>query len=112
MPEDPKTIIKAIIETLYRQSFVLEAMSNGLSNTITLCLASLPKCCQEDCENSATWSNKGDPSQYICDRHLAQGIVNKTQDQESWREVDAVDSIRTLADYAEIRKNALEMTVN
>ena len=112
MSEDPKTVIKAIIETLYRQSFILEAMSSGLSNTITLCLANLPKCCQEDCENSTTWSNKSDPSQYICDRHLAQGIVNKTQCQESWQEVNAVDSIRILADYAEIRRNAVEMTVN
>ena len=109
MSEDPKTVIKAIIETLYRQSFILEAMSSGLSSTISLCLANLPKCCQEDCENATTWKNKTS-EQFICDRHLAEGIVNKTQAQESWCEVDAVDNIRTLSDYAEIRKNAMEMS--
>lgn len=111
MSEDPKSVIKAIIETLYRQSFILEAMSSGLSSTISLCLANLPKCCREDCEHATTWKNEAN-GQFICDRHLAEGIVNKTQSQESWHEVDAVDSIRTLADYAEIRKNAMEMTVN
>lgn len=111
MSEDPKTVIKAVIETLYRQSFILEAMSSGLSNMISLCLANLPKCCQEDCENATTWKNENS-GQFICDRHLAEGIVNKTQVQESWQEVEAVDNIRTLSEYAEIRKNVVEMTVN
>jgi hypothetical protein len=111
MSEDPKTIIKSIVETLYRQSFILEAMSSGISNTISLCLASLPKCCHEECENSTTWKSK-DSAKFICDRHLAEDIVKKNQSQDSWEEVPAVDNIRVLADYAEIRKNAFEMTVN
>lgn len=111
MSDDPKSVIKAIIETLYRQSFVIEAMSSGLSNTISLCLANLPKCRHEECENATTWRRDSD-GQFICDRHLAEGIVNGAQVQKCWNEVDAAENIRILADYAEIRKNAMEMTVN
>ncbi len=113
MSDDPRKILKSVVETLYRQSMVLGVMTNGFNDLVIMCLSNLPKCNHEGCENPTTFKKRTEVSApFICDRHLAEGIVNKTEIQEDWIEVDNVEHIRSLDEYVNIRKTALETTVH
>jgi hypothetical protein len=113
MSDDPRKILKSVVETLYRQSYVLGAMTNGFNDLVVMCLSNLPKCNHEGCENPTTFKKTTKVSaHFICDRHLAEGIVNKIEIQEDWVEVENVEHIRSLDEYVNTRKNASEMTVH
>ena len=58
MSDDPRKILKSVVETLYRQSLVLGVMTNGFNDLVIMCLSNLPKCNHEGCENPTTFKKR------------------------------------------------------
>ena len=92
---DEKTS-KAVIEALYRQFFIINAMSEGLGSVITLMHKGLQKCSHEDCNRAATFSIE---EEHSCDRHYAETHI----DELGWVESSDADSIRIIQDYIDTK---------
>lgn len=90
---DQNTTIKTIIETLYRQFFIINAMSEGLGGVITLMHKKLDKCSTEECDRLSTFSSDDCRS---CDRHY--------EDNVGLIEDDEAESVRVVQDYIDTKK--------
>ena len=85
--------IKAIIESLYKQFFILNAMSESLGGVITLMHKNLDKCSAEECDRLSTFSSETYRS---CDRHY--------EDNIGLIEDDEAQSVRVIQDYIDTKK--------
>jgi hypothetical protein len=113
MIDDPRKLLASIIETLYKQNLILSSMTQGFNDLVMLTFNNLPKCQHTNCENPTTFKKKAKESaQFICDRHLAEGILNKTEAYDEWVEVDCAESIRSLIESSQHQKSLFEVTLH
>jgi hypothetical protein len=92
--------IKAIIESLYKQFFILNAMSESLGSVITLVHKNIQKCSEEECDRASTFSKE---ESHVCDKHYASNCI----DDNGWVESVDADSIRILQDYIDTKVSLL-----
>jgi len=102
--EEIQKAVKSIIETLYRQSLVLNAMSEGIGAMMVLHHNSLDKCQMEDCDSACTFCSKTDQRR-VCDRHYAKSIIDRGEEaEEDWDPVSGSQEIRVVQDFVSTRK--------
>jgi len=89
--------VKSIIDTLYRQLFVVNAISEALGSVITILHKTMKKCDEEDCSGCATFLKE---ERAVCDRHFALMF----SEDHGWSQVDNVESVRILQDYVDTKK--------
>jgi hypothetical protein len=101
-----------LVETIYRHSFILEAMSIGIGHAMALVMSCKPKCEDDECENIMTW-NSLDKAHNCCDRHRAILILEEKVKEEDWEEVEEAEHIRGIQNFMELKKkNDTLMTVH
>lgn len=105
--EEIHKAIKSIIETQYRQSLVLSAISEGVGAIMVLQHKALDKCCEEDCEFASTFISKVDHKR-VCDRHYAESVVSHGDESEDdWVPDQYSDEIRIIQDFVSTRKTLM-----
>jgi hypothetical protein len=98
--------IKIIVETLYRQALVLEAMSEGVGALMVLAGDAAKKCSDEECSRLMTMEivEKG---KGFCDRHYAESITGGETQPEDWTEISNCEHIRKIDSFL-LTKSHLE----
>ena len=105
--EEIQKAIKSIIETLYRQSLILNAMSEGVGALMVVQHKMLDKCQEEECNHASTFYSKVD-SKRVCDKHYAKSVVAHGEaSEDDWVSSEASDEIRIIQDFISTRSSLM-----
>jgi hypothetical protein len=95
--------LKMVQKMLIHHQYTIETIKETLGDSAIVTLSTAQRCEHSDCEHPSTVRHSNHSS-HLCDRHLAEKIMQGSEKEEEWDDLHYADCIRNLYDYADAKE--------